>query len=282
MPNLYKDPGKPLSPEQIESLAQSLDGASAERLYTARYEQHFLRKGLSAAEAKRKAQWWAQLKVSMPEGTVIDPDTTVDQIIAQHRAECISRGESVEPYPITGAQQYRGSFQPQTALMAPTMVRMEMPNLIGKRYAVNAFALSPAREYWAAASPGADFLATQEPHLFNSGALPTFTASALDPSILTQCHWTLRHSAAYAESKADVLEMVEASAVDRMDYEQDLDYAALQNQRGRDHLGDYLARAHAWAISQPAEPVTDAEIDEAWDAMGGYPGAPRQLPNTKK
>jgi glycosyltransferase A (GT-A) superfamily protein (DUF2064 family) len=118
--------------------------------------------------------------------------------------------------------------------------------------------------------------------LFNSGALPTFTASALDPSILTQCHWTLRHSAAYAESKADVLEMVEASAVDRMDYEQDLDYAALQNQRGRDHLGDYLARAHAWAISQPAEPVTDAEIDEAWDAMGGYPGAPRQLPNTKK
>ena len=145
------------------------------------------------------------------------------------------------------------------SLTAP-MVRMEQPNLIGKRYAINAFAISPAREYWAQASPRADFLDTAEPQLFNAGPLPRFTASGLDPSILAQCHWTLRHSAAYAESKADVLEMVEASAVDRMDYEQDLDYAQLQNPRGRDHLGDYLARAHN---------------------VGGYPGAPRQLPNTK-
>jgi hypothetical protein len=204
---------------------------------------------------------------------VIDPDMSpADQVM---RLEMEQRG--MDPESITiGAPR---SIYPQA--LPAAMVRMEKPNLLGKRFAVNAFALSPAREYWAAAAPGADFLSTAEPQLFNSGALPRFTASGLDPTILSQCHWSLRHSAAYAESKADVLEMVEASAVDRMDYEQDLDYAQLQNQRGRDHLGDYLARAHAWAAGPAPEPPSDAEIDAAWDDLGGYPGAPRQLPNAK-
>jgi hypothetical protein len=275
MSNVYQDPAWALmTPQQIEDLAASLDDTSATEIYTARYEAHFLKKGLPAAEAKTRAKWWAEIP-----DHVWDPDLSVDDYMMQHR---LAQG-TLDPASITigkpGAQP--PSRTSSLTLTAPT-VRMEQPNLIGKRFAINAFAISPAREYWAQASPGADFLDTAEPQLFNAGPLPRFTASGLDPSILAQCHWSLRHSAAYAESKADVLEMVEASAVDRMDYEQDLDYAQLQNSRGRDHLGDYLARAHAWALGTAAEPVSDADIDEAWDELGGYPGAPRQLPNTKR
>ena len=244
---------------------------------TARYEAHFLNKGLPAAEARERAEWWAEMKAAIPD-QVWDPDLSVDDWLMQQRL----REAGADPATITiGKPGARPPGYASSITLTAPMVRMEQPNLIGKRFAVNAFALSPAREYWAAAAPGADFLDTAEPQLFNAGPLPRFTASGLDPSILTSCHWTLRHSAAYAESKADVLEMVEASAVEQMDYEKDLDYAQLQNPRGRDHLGDYLARAHAWALGTAAEPPTDAEIDEAWDNLGGYPGAPRQLPDRK-
>jgi len=260
-----------MSPQQVEELAASLDNTSVQQLYRARYQAHFLRQGNTADQAKSKAAYWASLKVNPPAGmTVVDPDLSVDDLIMQHR---LQRGE-IDPSTVTPTAIY-----PQAIMPAP-MVRMEMPNLLGRRFAVNAFALSPARDYWAQAAPGAHFLATAEPQLFNSsGALPSFTASGLPPETLTQIHWSLRHSAAFSESKAHVLEMVEASGADRMDYEQDLDYAQLQNPRGRDHLGDYLARAHAWALGTAAEPVSDADIDSAWEDLGGYPGAPRQLPN---
>jgi hypothetical protein len=53
-----------MTPQQIEDLAASLDNTSVQQLYQARYQAHFLRRGLTAAEAKSKAELWAELKVS--------------------------------------------------------------------------------------------------------------------------------------------------------------------------------------------------------------------------
>jgi hypothetical protein len=63
MTNVYREPEWALmTPQQITELANSLEGNSVVDLYTPRYESHFRRQGLPAAEARSKAEWWAKLK----------------------------------------------------------------------------------------------------------------------------------------------------------------------------------------------------------------------------
>jgi hypothetical protein len=108
----------------------------------------------------------------------------------------------------------------------------------------------------------------QEPTMFASGDLPPNTARGVDPSILQWSAWEMRHSAAYAESRAQVLEIIEASANGLATDPQIA--AELSNQRGRDGLSDYLARVNEWAATLPAaEPgLNTTEIGKKVHAAG--------------
>jgi hypothetical protein len=98
--NVYREPAWALlTPAQITELANSLDNTSAVDLNTTRYQAHFQRQGLSDAEARSRAEFWAKLKTTMPEGSVIDPDPTVDDILMQRRLQ----NGAVDPSSITAA-----------------------------------------------------------------------------------------------------------------------------------------------------------------------------------
>lgn len=57
------------------------------------------------------------------------------------------------------------------------------------------------------------------PTVFNSGDLPPFLASGLDPKVLLELPWEARHYAAQAESRAEVFDMVERYAADPTVYD---------------------------------------------------------------
>jgi hypothetical protein len=143
----------------------------------------------------------------------------------------------------------------------PTVI--EASRTFGARYLINRYALRPGREFVAAALPGAKLDASAEPSFFSSGDLPPLTASGADPSVLAWCSWELRHSAAFSRSKAQLLEIVEASAEGIVDDD-------LQNEPGRHALAYYIGRVNTWAnsvpIDQPSEP--SAEELAAWYPEG--------------
>lgn len=173
---------------------------------------------------------------------------------AQRRARDLPR---IEPDPITGRDEYFGSFQNPAARRAtsgallgvygigspPVAIDFEASARFGRVAPIDRFALSPAAQYFAAAMPDSSFDGPA-PEMFTSGPLPPITASGADPSALTFCAWEMRHSAAFTESGAHLLEIIEASAEGVIDDD-------LQNEAGRSGLRRYLARVHTWANTMP-------------------------------
>lgn len=89
------------------------------------------------------------------------------------------------------------------------------------------------------------------PTLFNTGDLPPFTASGLDPQVLNGLPWTARHYAASSESKAEVLQMVE-------DYAEFGDGASILANHEHNGRTAYENRMKTWLIGPPAdEPTLD-------------------------
>ncbi len=92
------------------------------------------------------------------------------------------------------------------------------------------------------------------PTCFAQGDLPSFTASGVDPKVLLDLPWNVRHYAASAESKATVLAMVEQFADDPT-------MPAIPGvDDGYYHPGaeKYARRMEAWLIGPPADPFPDS------------------------
>lgn len=85
------------------------------------------------------------------------------------------------------------------------------------------------------------------PTVFNSGDLPPFTASGLDPKLLLELPWQVRHYAAASESRAEVLALVEQYAEDPTVVDGAYTTAGTEN---------YLDRMRAWLVG-PAAPTPD-------------------------
>jgi hypothetical protein len=163
----------------------------------------------------------------------------------------------IETDPITGRQEFKGSFHPQAALSIsggsslgtpPTLLEYTRNSWIGMRMPVDRFSLNPAADYYIEIREPA-------PQMFAGGTrdLPVITGSGVDPSVLRWVAWGLRHSAAFTSSRADVAIMVELSmAGDPESWQNDQD---LQNEAGRQSLNDYWGRVVTWVSTLP----TDAE-----------------------
>lgn len=91
-----------------------------------------------------------------------------------------------------------------------------------------------------------------EPTLFESGDLPPFTASGVDPETLNRLPYTARHAAAAEPSRAAVLQMVEEYADDP-----DIEFT----HRG---LDDYRHRVTRWIRGDDRpQPEMNAEEEAA-------------------
>lgn len=86
----------------------------------------------------------------------------------------------------------------------------------------------------------------EPPTVFNSGDLPPFLASGLDPKVLLDLPWQARHAAAASESRAEVLAMIEACAADPAD-------AGNYEHPGRI---DFESRMSAWLVG-PGQSADD-------------------------
>ena len=85
---------------------------------------------------------------------------------------------------------------------------------------------------------------TPAPTLFESGDLPPFTASGVDPRHLLDLPWTLRHTAAAAPAAGTVLDLLEQAA------EGVEMFTGLAPTHGSDA---YVARMHRWLIGPPID-----------------------------
>jgi hypothetical protein len=217
-----------MTPAQMEVLAQHLDGASVVDLYTAGYEQGFLRQGVPAAEARDRAKYWAKLKANPPKGwTVVDPDLSVDEIMAQYRAEKIARGESLaDPNAITAAAPgIRVAAAGLPAGGPPPIMEVSRSRWLGTAQPVNRFSLNP-------------------------GHLPVVTGSGIDPATLRWIAWPLRQSAAFSSSRSEVAQLVELSlGGDPESWESQ----NLASEMGRAALEDYWGRVATWVSTPAAE-----------------------------
>jgi hypothetical protein len=269
----YPPVGKPMTPEQISQAAQLgqqiTSGAAATEainLYERKCERALLNRGVPAAEGKTQAQFWATLKANSPaDALIIGPDMTVDDMMADWRART-GRPEpgtfSIDP--ATGRSRYneRYSTDSYSALTysAPQVI-MEKPPIQYLRTQGSAeaqldrFSMNPGEAWFRSIMPGATF-AGPAPEMFNSGPLPPITASGLDPSVLARCAWPLRHSAAYTESRARVLMIVEESASPEPDYD------SLQIDAGRDALQDYMLRISSWVVEPTDQPIGMEELEQ--------------------
>jgi hypothetical protein len=107
------------------------------------------------------------------------------------------------------------------------------------------------------ASPIAYAAATREaqaPTLFESGDLPLFTTSGIDPQLLLRLPWQARHPAARAE-RVDAQRIFEEYAPNGTP-DDALDKAALADMAFSDDPGnfDYAARVQRWAVGLAAAP----------------------------
>jgi hypothetical protein len=110
---------------------------------------------------------------------------------------------------------------------------------------VGRYALRPGVDFVKAVMPEATFLG-EAPEMFSTGVLPVFTASGIDPELLRNVRWTLRHSAAMSASRALVLQMIETGDEN------------LQTREGYEALTAYFGEVWRWATSPPpTEPADD-------------------------
>ncbi len=103
---------------------------------------------------------------------------------------------------------------------------------------------NPLLEDLRQALPDVYAIATRQappPTLFEVGDLPPFTASGVDPAVLLDLPWHLRHEAAAATSAGTVLALLEATAHDPDGYPW-----------GAPHVGvtEYVNRMTAWAAGR--------------------------------
>jgi hypothetical protein len=174
-----------------------------------------MQRGMPQAQAIERAAFWGALKRSDPTGeTVIGPADNPVAKLDQPRFEVDAKtGQTVFKGTMPGAQI--GDLTPPSRPTAaaynigssgavPTIMEYNRSQWIGLRVPVDRFSLNPGADYYANI-PGTP------PEMFGSGALPLITASGVDPSILRWVSWQLRTSAAYAESRAQVLGFIELS-----------------------------------------------------------------------
>jgi hypothetical protein len=240
-----------MSAEQIAELAEATRGLShsldqptgkIDNEYERRTYEVLIRRGVPAAEARSKADWWARLKATDPSGeTVIGPADNPVAKLDQPR---------IETDPITGRQTYKGSFQPQAASLGgssspvgspPIMLEYSRNNWIGMQTPVNRFSLNPGSEYYATI-PGTP------PTMFAAGDLPIITGSGVDPSVLRWVAWPLRTTAAFTESRSSVAQLIELS----LDGDPET-YYELVSDAGTAAMRAYWDRITGW-VSTPEQP----------------------------
>ena len=180
------DPQKARDSGKLRYIPRTTDNATQ---LTQRYRSHFLQQGLPAAQAQSRAEFWANLKTSLPDSTVIDPDLSVDDMIMQHR---MARG-TVDSSSITAASGIRVSAA--SGLPAggpPQILERSAGRWLGNQVNVDRYAANPGGDYYSALIPGL----SNPPTMFATGDLPIMTASGVDPAMLRWVPWTIRHSAA--------------------------------------------------------------------------------------
>jgi hypothetical protein len=249
-----------MTPQQIvdatRGLSHSLDQPTGkiDNEYERRTYEVLIRRGMSTAEAKTRAEWWARLKASDATGeTVIGPADNPLARFDQPR---------IETDPITGRQTYKGSFaaQPQAAFSGgssspvgspPIMLEYTRSNWIGgMQTPINRFAMNPGSEYYSNI-PGTP------PTMFAAGDLPIITGSGVDPSVLRWVAWPLRTTAAFTESRASVAQLIELS----LDGDPETYYELLSD-AGTAAMRAYWDRITAW-VSTPEQPGPLTEEDYA-------------------
>lgn len=153
------------------------------------------------------------------------------------------------------------------------------------------YALNPALDSLRAANAEFVQAAAQNdpnpPTLFRSGDLPPFTASGIDPSLLLDVPWTVRHRLAEIKDRAEALELLQwASSEDgpdagieyyrdmaNRDYESRVLRWASENaqvvDRARAEHEQAIAASATSAASAAAVPVDQMTSDEVYDAAFG-------------
>jgi hypothetical protein len=251
-----------MTPQQISELADSLDHAGATDVYTARYEAYFKSKGLEATEARTRAEAWAQLKTSMPEGSVIDPDLTTDDLIMQHR---LQHGDNAIATAASGVAAPYQRYAAASSLSGPPSIMEPPPSRffpISNGITINRYSANPGRDFYSQLLSGVATLVGDPPTMFASGDRPPFIASGLDPSTLAWIPWSHRHSASLTESRAQVLLLVEqglAGVITPEDF---------QNAEGTALWNSYWQAIRTWVQTVPADEAT-ASIDAQIAAVYG-------------
>jgi hypothetical protein len=102
------------------------------------------------------------------------------------------------------------------------------------------------------------------PTLFFSGDRPPFLVTGEDPGILRRIRFDLRHSAALTDSRALLLQMVEASTPSAP-----IDPESLQTPEGRLAYSDYRDRIFTWATVGPTTSTsfTDDDLTKLFGAQ---------------
>jgi hypothetical protein len=260
----YKEPGKPMTAEQVAAalavgfVGQPSGQGDAVDLYERKTYQVLLDRGMPAAQAKEKAEFWAALKRSDPTGeVVIGP---ADDPLAH-----LSHDASITTDPVTGAKVYSAAYRPGAYAAATISGASGRPSSIMERprnrwlsgaTEIDRFSLNPGRDSVLQQLSASD-LVGPAPEMFNSGPLPILTGSGVDPQDLRWVGWQLRHTAAFATSRSHVLELIEASLEPGLD-------ESLQSEIGRAHLDEYFGRVQTWAATLPEgeslQNLTPAEI----------------------
>jgi hypothetical protein len=219
--------------------------------YRQRTYQALLARGEPPAQAQANAEFWARLKASSPEN-VYGPGETLDEIMAEYRAK-----KSGEPAPVSDLPTSYQPYAAATSLPAagpPPILEHSRSRWLGMAQPINRFSLNPGAEYYAGISGPA-------PSMFGSGDLPIMTGSGVDPSMLRWVAWPIRHTAAFTESRATVLMLIEMSLEGDPEGWHDL-----VSPDGRAALDAYFAKIATWVMTLPTDadglPVTELSAAE--------------------
>jgi hypothetical protein len=255
------------SRDQVREMAQRQGflGAYSDDPMETRYERAFLARGIPADQAKSRARAWAELKRSMPAGSVIDPDLTVDDLLMQYR---LQQSDPAAAAAANNSITTAAAATPRVSgihVSAPPVAMERPPTQFIQSSAgldIDRYSLNPGRDHFAQILGGD--VAANAPTMFGSGDLPSFTASGLDPQVLRLVPWYYRHTAALTESRGLVLMIAEQSQTGALDPE------GYQTQQGRELWQDYWARISAWVATAPAlDEQSSASIDQQISRLYG-------------
>jgi hypothetical protein len=224
-----------------------------------------MQRGVNQAEAIKKAQFWGALKRTDPTGnTVVGPaDYAADVAAVDARYNGNPR---IMTDPISGQKSYIGAFEtpdPPTAALSitggssagapPTILEYTRNSWIGMRTPVDRFSLNPGGDYYAEI-PGT------APTMFAGGRdLPIITGSGVDPNVLRWVAWPIRTTAAFAESRAHVAQLIELS----LDGDPE-GFWELVSVEGRTTLENYWGRIAMW-VQTPVDvnqPLTESDYSQ--------------------